>query len=53
MSYAKFQHDPPHSPGCIAEKPQGGGGITPLPGRGLKAHPTSMGCMTPEVDFFP
>ena len=40
ISYAKFQHDPPHSSGCIAEKPQGGGWHpTPLPGRGLTRAP--------------
>ena len=35
ISYAKFQHDPPDSSGCIAEKPEGGVASTPLPGRGL------------------
>ena len=36
ISCAKFQHDPPHSSGCIAEKPQGGGlHQPPLHGRGL------------------
>ena len=31
ISCAKFQHDPPHSSGCIAEKPQGGGLHQPPP----------------------
>ena len=33
ISCAKFQHDPPHRSGCIAEKPQGGSHRPPPPAR--------------------
>ena len=38
ISYAKFQHDPPHSSGFIAENLRGGVASTPppMPGRGLR-----------------
>ena len=50
ISCAKFQHDPPHSSGCIAEKPQGGVAPTPPPlhGRGLRSELYFISSVTPN-----